>query len=98
MYVVHIIKVMTNYTWDAEKNIVLQEARGFGFADIVTAIDEGDLIDDIEHPSLNYSNQRILYVILSGYVVAVPYVMDEDSKFLKTAFHDRKANKKYLTR
>ena len=89
---------MSNYIWDAEKNTLLQEARGFGFADIVTAIDEGGLLDDVEHTSPDRPNQRIMYVLLEGYVVAVPYVPNEDSIFLKTAFQDRKANKKYLNR
>lgn len=89
---------MSTYIWDAEKNTLLQEARGFGFADIVTAIDEGGLLDDVENSSLNYPHQRIMYVLLNEYVIAVPYVPNEDSMFLKTAFQDRKANKKYLNR
>ena len=84
------------YSWDDEKNALLQEQRGFGFADIIAALEDGGLLDDIDHPSPNYPNQRVLYVALNGYAVAVPYVADGETKFLKTAFYDRRANKKYL--
>ena len=84
------------YSRDDEKDALLQEQRGFGFAEIVAALEASGLLDDIDHPSPNYPNQRILYVAFNGYAVAVPYVSDDETKFLKTAFYDRRTNKKYL--
>ncbi len=90
---------MTNtYAWDAGKNKKLLAERGFGFEDIVAEIEQGGALDDVDHPSPNYPHQRMLFVALNGYAVAVPYVMDGDTKFLKTAFLSRRATKLYLNR
>jgi uncharacterized DUF497 family protein len=88
---------MTNsYNWDAEKNRKLLAERGFGFEEIVAEIEHGGVLDDVEHSSPNYPHQRILFVAVKNYAVAVPYVMDGDTKFLKTAFLSRRATKLYL--
>ncbi|CAN7413283.1 hypothetical protein [Pararhizobium sp. LjRoot238] len=68
---------MPKFLWSIEKNRALKEHsdRHICFEDIVAAIDAGGLLDDIEHPNVEkYPNQRMLVVLFSGYVDAVPYV------------------------
>ena len=90
---------MTNaYAWDRDKNKKLIAERGFGFEDIVAEIELRGVLDDVDNPSPSYPHQRILFVALNDYAVAVPYVMDGDTKFLKTAFLSRRATKMYLNR
>ena len=90
---------MTNtYAWGADKSETLRRERGFGFEDVVTAIEAKGVLDDISHSNPAYPHQRIMFVDLRGYVIVVPYVMDGETKFLKTAFPDRKATRKYLNR
>ena len=88
---------MTNsYTWDAEKNKKLLAERGFWFEKIVAEIEQNGVLDDLDNPSPSYPHQRILFVGLNNYAVAVPYVIDGNIKFLKTAFFSRRATKLYL--
>lgn len=90
---------MTNtYSWDDEKDALLQEERGFGFAEIVAAVEAGGVLDDVENPSSNFPHQRALIIELHGYAVFVPYVVTEDHKFLKTAYYSRRHTKQYLNR
>lgn len=77
--------------WDDDKNIKLKKERGLSFEAIVIAMERGHLLATRQHPK--YLHQKIFEVELDGYVVAVPYVEDENKIFLKTAFHSRKANK-----
>ena len=84
------------YEWDAGKSERLRAERGFGFEDIVAAINNGDLIDDIPNPSPKYRDQRVMIVAMFGYAILVPYVGDAERVFLKTAFPSRKARKKYM--
>ncbi len=84
------------FFWNPNKNGQLKQERGFGFEDVVEAIDSGGLLDDFCNPSDRYRNQRLHLIILNGCTIIVPYVEKEDCVFLKTAFPSRKATKKYL--
>ena len=55
------------------------------------------MLDDIENPSQNFPHQRALIVAVNNYTVLVPYVMDGDIMFLKTAFPSRRFHKIYLS-
>ena len=88
--------MILNVSWSEEKNQWLIKNRGFGFQDIVSLLESDGFLGDIENPSPNYPNQRILYVAMEGYVVSVPYIETEDGIFLKTAFRDRKATKRHM--
>ena len=68
----------------------------WGFEQIFAEIDMHGVLDDVEHPNPAYPHQRVLFVAAAGYAVAVPYVMDGETKFLKTAFHSRRATGIYL--
>jgi hypothetical protein len=79
--------------WNVAKNKLLRESRGLSFEAIIIAMDKGYLIDSYLHPKI--AHQRIFEVEWGGYIIAVPYVEEEEKIFLKTAFHSRKINKKY---
>lgn len=91
---------MPKLLWSVDKNRALKEHpdRHICFEDVVAAIDAGGLLDDIEHPNVEkYPRQRMLVVLVSGYVYAVPYVQEADgSLFLKTAFPSRRLTQVYL--
>lgn len=83
--------------WNAEKNQELMETRGVSFEDVVFYLQQGTLLDDLEHPnSEKYSNQRIFVLEIDEYVYLVPYVEDRNEIFLKTIIPSRKATKQYL--
>ena len=85
------------YAWDKQKNAWLRSERGFGFEDVVLALEEDGPLDDISHPNPKHSHQRILYVAIQGYAIAVPYVNAGTTKFFKTAYASRRARKQYLS-
>lgn len=83
--------------WNAEKNQELIESRGVSFEDVVFYLQQGALLDDLEHPNPEkYSNQRIFVLEIDGYVYLVPYIEDRKEVFLKTIIPSRKATKQYL--
>ena len=85
------------FDWNNEKNTSLKAARGIGFERIVVAIEEGHLLDILEHPNKEkYPNQVILIVEVDEYICVVPCVIDEDVYFLKTLFQNRKYTDLYL--
>ncbi len=84
--------------YSLEKNEILKASRDISFEDVILALEEGYLLDDIEHPNKErYPNQNIfiILVVVKDYVYLVPYVEDETSIFLKTIIPSRKMNKKY---
>jgi len=84
--------------YSLEKNEILKEQRGISFEDVILSLDEGNLLDDMEHPNKDkYPNQKIFIILIriKDYVHIVPYVEDENSIFLKTIIPSRKMNKKY---
>ena len=85
------------FNWDNEKNNSLKASRGIGFERIVVAIEEGHLLDILEHPNEEkYPNQEILIVEIDDYICVVPCVVNEDVYFLKTLFRNRKYTDLYL--
>ena len=92
---------MVRYKFDysREKDLILMETRGVGFKDIISAINKGNLLDDINHFNTKaYPNQKILIIRIRTKVYAVPYVIDKKRKvtFLKTIYPNRKLKKKYI--
>ncbi len=73
------------------------ETRGVSFEDVVFYLQQGTLLDDLEHPNPEkHSNQRIFVLEIDEYVYLVPYVEDAKEIFLKTIIPSRKATKQYL--
>jgi hypothetical protein len=88
---------MTFYKWNHEKNEKLKAARGVGFEQVILHIERGDLLDVIEHPNqFKYPNQQMLVVKIKDYAYLVPFIEDEEGKFLKTIIPSRKATREYL--
>ena len=88
---------MKYFDWDEVKNLILKRERDVSFEEVLTAIDEGGLLDLLEHPDRKkYPHQRIFVVNIGGYAYLVPFVEDEEKVFLKTIIPSRKATKKYL--
>ncbi len=87
---------MDKYRWSDEKDLLLRQTRGIGFADVLAAIEAGSLLADLEHPNQDrYPGQRVLLVPLGDYTYAVPYVRDDEGLFLKTIFPSRKAHRDF---
>lgn len=85
------------FEWNEDKNKLLKKERGIGFEDIVMAIDEGAILDVVDHPDqVRYPEQKIYIVSALGYVYLVPFVRSEKGIFLKTIIPSRKAKKQYL--
>ena len=87
-----------NYDFSADKNYELIQNRNVSFEEIISAIENGNLLDIIEHPNIEkYNNQRMYIVEFNDYVYLVPFVIDSKKTiFLKTIFPSRKATHKYL--
>ncbi len=83
--------------WNEEKNDLLKEQFGFGFERVLSAISEGNLLDERTHPNRErYAHQFQLVVKIDDYAWIVPFVIDSDRKFFKTLFPSRVETKHYL--
>ena len=91
---------MSSFDWSASKNQQLIDERGISFERAVSAIEQGGLLDVVEHPNRRrYPGQLIYVVEIEGYVHLVPFVADaEGTRFLKTIIPSRKATRDYLRR
>jgi uncharacterized DUF497 family protein len=85
------------YSWDPAKNDRLRDERGISFEDVVFHVENGDLLEIIEHPNqTQYPGQRILVICVEDYVYLVPFVENDAELFLKTIIPSRKATKHYF--
>ena len=84
--------------WD--KNRQLAEQRGISFERVISAIEQGGLVDVVEHPNQErYPRQRVYVVDIDGYCHLVPLVTGTDgTRFLKTVIPSRKATRDYQRR
>ena len=88
---------MDHYKWNKEKNERLKVERGMSFEQITMHIERGDVLDIVAHPNQEkYPNQQLLVVKINDYVYLVPFVENENGKFLKTIIPSRKATHDYL--
>jgi uncharacterized DUF497 family protein len=83
--------------WSTEKSLKLKASRGICFEDIVFYIENGDILDDYQHPNQKrYPEQRIMVIGINNYAYLVPYVEDEEELFLKTIIPSRKTTEIYF--
>jgi len=88
---------MKHFNWNNEKNEKLRAERGVSFEEAVLAIEQGQLLDILEHPNKEkYINQNIFVVKIYNYVWLIPFVENENEVFLKTIIPSRKATKQYI--
>jgi len=87
------------YNFSAEKNAYLKTTHGVSFDEVVSAINNGQIIDIIKHPNeKKYPTQELMIISLKGYIYIVPFVeQDNGDFFLKTIYPSRKATKYYLS-
>ena len=88
---------MKSINWNLDKNQKLADERGISFEDVVVYIQQGEILDIVEHPTPEkYPNQRMFILNIDEYVYLVPYVETREEVFLKTIIPSRKATKMYL--
>jgi len=88
---------MKYFSWNEEKNELLKDERQISFEDVVFYIEQGFLLDVLEHPNQKkYKGQMIFVIQIDDYAYLVPFVEDDDEVYLKTIIPSRKATKKYL--
>ncbi len=85
------------YRWNYEKNLKLKAERGISFEQVVMHIERGDILDVVQHPNQEkYPNQQIIVVDIDNYAYLIPFIEDENGKYLKTIIPSRKATRNYL--
>jgi hypothetical protein len=88
---------MKYFSWNEEKNELLKEERQISFEDVVFYIEQGFLLDILEHPNQEkYQGQKIFVLQIDEYAYLIPFIEDEREIFLKTIIPSRKATRKYL--
>ena len=88
---------MKSINWNSDKNQQLLSERGVSFEDVVVLIQQGVLLDIVEHPNKEkYPNQRVFIIEIENYAYLIPYVETDKEIFLKTIIPSRKATKIYL--
>lgn len=90
-------EMMPQFDFSPEKNHQLISERGISFEEVISALDNGGLLDIVDHYQEKYAKQRLYIINIDDYVYVVPFVRkDEQTVFLKTIFPSRKLTKKYL--
>jgi len=85
------------FVYDPEKNLLLKKQRGINFEDVITAIEQGHLLDvKPHHNSEKYTQQDILVVEINDYVYLIPCIQQGNELVLKTVYPSRKATASYL--
>ena len=89
-----------DFNWNEDKNQRLVEQRGISFERIVSAIEQGGLVDVLEHPNQERYRGEMIYVVdIEQYLYLVPFVTGADgTRFLKTIIPSRKATRDYQRR
>ncbi len=84
------------FDWNEEKNAQIKQERGIGFEDFLQAVEEGRVLDIIEHHQPDkYPNQKLFVANINDYICYIPFVKDEEKYFLKNIIPSRKLNKLY---
>ena len=90
---------MPAFSWNYDKNQLLQEQRGVSFEDVLFHIESGGLLEVLDHPNQEmYPGQRMFVVRIEDYAYLVPFVESDSEVFLKTIIPSRKATRTYLRR
>ena len=89
--------MVASFDWSIEKNQRLIEQQGISLESVVSAIEQGGLVDVLEHPNQDRFPGQMIYVVdTGGYIHLVPFVTQADgTRFLKTIIPSRKATRAY---
>lgn len=84
------------FDWNPEKNEWLKQKRGISFEEIALLLGNGQLWRVSDHWNQEkYPGQEVFFVPIDGCIYLVPYVIDGETIFLKTAIPSRKATREY---
>lgn len=90
---------MRFFSWDPAKNDWLKAHRGISFEVAVFQIENGGLLDILEHPNqAKYPEQRIFIIRIDNYAYLVPFRETVEETNLITMIPSRKMTRKYLGR
>jgi hypothetical protein len=84
------------FNWDEKKNNQLKKTRNISFEQIIIDIENGEILDVLVNPSVQYKNQILIVVNHNDYAYVIPSVIGEEEIFLKTIFPSRKYTNKYI--
>lgn len=85
------------YQWDPEKDLKLKKERKVSFEQVILHVEQGDVLDILEHKNQEkYQGQKVMVIRMGDYAYLVPFVEDEKTIILKTVIPSRKATKLYL--
>ena len=88
---------MKYFDWNNKKNEKLKAEREICFEDVLIIIEEGKILDIVEHKNKKrYPNQKMFIININSYAYLIPFVEDKYKIFLKTIIPSRKATKKYI--
>jgi uncharacterized DUF497 family protein len=88
---------MKYFNWNPDKNEKLKKERNISFDDVLYYLENGYILDVIDHPNQEkYKGQRIFVINIDNYIYIVPFVENENEYFLKTIIPSRDYTKKYL--
>jgi len=88
---------MKYFDWDIAKNEKLKKERNVSFEEVVVMIEEGNVLDVLEHKNKEkYPNQKVFIISINDYAYLIPFIEDEKKIFLKTIIPSRQATKKYI--
>ena len=89
-----------SFDWSTEKNQRLIEQRGISVESAVSAIEQGGLLDVLEHPNQDRCPGQLIYVVeFDETIHLAPVVTQADgTRFLKTIISSQKAAKAYRRR
>lgn len=82
--------------WNAEKAEILRKTRGIDFNELANMIKSGDCKVIPVDNQIDHEGQNMFLVDLNNYIHCVPFVEDDNTIFLKTAFRSRKHQKESL--
>ena len=83
-----------DFGYDPEKNAWLIQERGISFEQIIALIENGKLVQVLDHPDKTKNPHQLLYEVnVDGYIYIVPVVKKDRSFFLKTIYPSRKATR-----
>lgn len=70
------------YNFSIQKNQILKRERGISFDEVIAAIENGGLLDIIDHPNpIKYPNQEMMVVEVNDYVYLIPFIEEGTDSF-----------------
>ncbi len=84
---------MKSIEYNEEKRLKLMKEREIDLEEVKKILQNNGVIATIENN--NYPNQKIFVILYKGYHCWVPFVVSEETVFLKTAYLSRKLKRLY---